>query len=209
MGFALKKDQRYTVEQYLTWPEDGPRYELIDGVPYELNAPTYEHQKLVAALHYELEFHRRERLKSGGGDGGPPCDVLFAPIDVILSDISVVQPDLIVVCNPATIVVDGRVRGAPDLVVEVLSPSTAAKDKKQKRRLYEIAKVPQYLVIDPANRLVELYNLDANGRYPTPEVLDAGDVLILRVAPGFSLTLSDLFGWPLPLEARENQVTYG
>lgn len=207
MGFALKKDERYTVEQYLAWPEDGPRYELIDGVPYEMNAPGYEHQKIVAALHVELESYRREQFTSGGGGGEPPCDILFAPLDVILSDITVVQPDLIVVCDPS-IVVNGRVRGASELVVEVLSPSTAAKDKKQKRRLYEIAKVPQYLVIDPANRLVELYRLDADGRYPTPDVLDAGDTLALRVAPGFSLTLSDLFGWPLPLEVRQESVHY-
>ncbi len=207
MGFALKKDERYTVERYLTWPEDGPRYELIDGVPYELNAPTYEHQKLVAALHVELAVYQRERQKPGGGGGEPPCDILESPIDVILSDISVVQPALIVVCDPAAIVVDGRVRGAPDLVVEVLSPSTAAKDRKHKRRLYEAAGVPQYLLIDPAYRCVELYSLDAGGRYPAPEVLDAGESLTLWVAPGFSLTLANLFGWPLV--AEENRASYG
>jgi Uma2 family endonuclease len=208
MGFALRKDEHYTVEQYLTWPEDGPRYELIDGVPYEMNAPGYEHQKIVAALHYELEFHQRERLKSGGGGGEPPCEILFAPLDVILSDITVVQPDLIVVCDPA-IVVDGRVRGAPDLVVEVLSPSTAAKDRKHKRRLYETACVPQYLLIDPAYRFAELYSLDADGRYPESEVLLAENALTLRVAPGFSLTFHDLFGWPLQIEARQDIPSYG
>lgn len=206
MGFALHKDERYTVAQYLTWPEDGQRYELIDGLPYEMSAPGYEHQKIVAALHVELEFHQRERLKSSGG-GEPPCDILESPIDVILSDITVVQPDLIVVCNPA-IVADGGVRGAPDLVVEVLSPSTAAKDRKHKRRLYEAAGVPEYLLIDPANRLVELYGLDADGRYSPPEVLDAGDALVLQVAPGFSLTLHHLFGWPLPLEAWQELARY-
>jgi Uma2 family endonuclease len=208
MGFALHKDERYTVEEYLSWGEDAPRCELIDGVLYDMDSPGLEHQKLVAALHVELEIHQRARHKTGGGDGQPPCVIVESPIDVILSDITVVQPDLIVVCDPG-IVVNGRVRGAPDLVVEVLSPSTAAKDKKQKRRLYEIAQVPQYLVIDPANRLVELYSLDTDGRYPTPDVLDAGDTLVLRVAPGFSLTLSDIFGWPLPLVAREDQVNYG
>jgi Uma2 family endonuclease len=207
MGFALHSDEHYTVEQYLTWPEDGPRYELIDGVPFELNAPSVEHQQLVGGLHYELEHYQRERIKNGGGDG-LPCMILFVPVDVILSDMTVVQPDLIVVCNPA-IIVNGCVRGAPDLVVEVLSPSTAARDKKQKRRLYEAAGVPQYLVIDPANRFVELYILAADGRYPVPEVLDAGDVLTLQVAPDFTLTLSDIFGWPLPLAAQENRVAYG
>ncbi|MDP2788134.1 MAG: Uma2 family endonuclease [Pseudomonadota bacterium] len=207
MGFTLHKDERYTVEQYLTWPEDGPRYELLEGIPYELNAPSVEHQQLVGGLHYELEHYQRERIKQGGG-GHTPCIIVESPVDVILSDITVVQPDLIVVCNPA-IIVNGRVRGAPDLVVEVLSPSTAVRDKKQKLRLYEVAGVPQYLVIDPTYRCAELYIRGADGRYPVPEVLDAGDVLTLQVAPDFSLTLSDIFGWPLPLAVQENQVAYG
>lgn len=207
MGFALKKDERYTVEQYLTWPEDGPRYELIDGVPYEMNAPGYDHQKLVGALHYELEFYRRERLKTPGGGGEPPCEVLLSPLDVILSDITVVQPDLVVLCDP-TKVRNGCIYGAPDLVVEVLSPSSAARDKKQKRRLYELAGVPQYLLIDPANRFVERYSLDADGRYPTPDVLDASDPLELQVVPGFTLTLANLFGWPVPLEVHEDRAQY-
>ena len=207
MGFALHSDEHYTVEQYLTWPEDGPRYELIDGVPFELNAPDVEHQQLVGGLHYELEHYQRERIKNGGGDGAS-CMILFAPVDVILSDITVLQPDLIVVCNPS-IIVNGRVRGAPDLVVEVLSPSTAARDKKQKRRLYQAAGVQQYLVIDPTYRCAELYIRGSDGRYAAPEVLDAGDVLTLQVAPDFTLTLSDIFGWPLPFVAQENQVAYG
>ena len=206
MGFALRKDELYTVEQYLTWPEDGQRYELLEGIPFELNAPSVEHQQLVGGLHYELEHHQRERIKLGGG--GAPCVIVESPVDVILSDITVLQPDLIVVCNPA-IIVNGRVRGAPDLVVEVLSPSTAARDKKQKRRLYQAAGVQQYLVIDPTYRCAELYIRGSDGRYAAPEVLDAGDVLTLQVAPDFTLTLSDIFGWPLPFVAQENQVAYG
>ena len=120
---------------------------------------------------------------------------------------TVVQPDLVVLCDPAK-VKNGRIHGAPDLVVEVLSPSSAARDKKQKRRLYEMAGVPQYLLIDPANRFVERFSLDADGRYPTPDVLDAGDLLELRVAPGFSLTLSNVFGWPLPLEVQQTLAHY-
>lgn len=207
MGFAVNKDERYTVEEYLTWPEDGPRYELIDGVPYEMNAPGYEHQKVVAALHVELEIHRRERLKSGGGVGGPPLDILESPIDVILSEITVVQPDLIVVCNSA-IIVDGRVRGAPDLVVEVLSPSTAAKDRKHKRRLYEAAGVPQFLLIDPANRFVESHLLEGDGRYAEPEVFESGDALTVQITPGFNLTLSLIFGWATPLEVQQEIAAY-
>ncbi len=208
MGFALKKDERYTAEDYFTWPEDGgPRYELIDGAPYELNAPGYEHQKVVASLHFELESHRRERLKAGGGGGEPPCDVLFAPLAVVLSDLTVVQPDLVVLCDPDK-VRKGRIYGAPDLVVEVLSPGTAARDRKHKRRLYEAAGVPQFLLIDPANRFVESYLLEGDGRYTEPEVLEPGDVLTFQVAPGFNLTLAQLFGWPTPLEVQQEMAAY-
>jgi Uma2 family endonuclease len=119
-----------------------------------------------------------------------------------------VQPDLIVLCNPA-ILVNGKVRGAPDLVVEILSPSTAVKDKRQKLRLYEVAGVPQYLVIDPANFLAECYQLGADGHYSAPEVMGAGDTLTLQVTPGFTLTLSAIFGWPLPLVAEELSAHYG
>ena len=207
MGFALRTNERYTVEQYLAWPEDGARYELLEGIPYELNAPTVEHQELVGGLHYALQHYQRERSKNGSGDG-VACLILFAPVDVILSDITVVQPDLIVVCNRA-MVVDGRVRGAPDLVVEVLSPSTASRDMKQKHRLYLMAGVPQYLLIYPYYRCAELYSLGADGRYAAPEVLDVGDTLSVQVAPDFILTLADIFGWPLPLVVEEHRVAYG
>ena len=208
MGFALHRDERYTVEQYLTWPEDGPRYELLEGIPYELNAPTVEHQELVGGLHYALEHDQRERIKNSGGDDGSRCIIVESPVDVILSDITVVQPDLIVVCNRA-MVVNGRVLGAPDLVVEVLSPSTASRDIKQKRRLYQMASVSQYLVIYPSYRCVELYSLGSDGRYAAPDVLDAGDTLTVQVAPDFNLTLSDIFGWPLPLVVEDHRVAYG
>lgn len=208
MGYAQRRDERHTVEDYLAWGDDSPRCELIKGMVYDMATLSAEHQRLVARLHYELEAYRRGNLKSGGGDAGPACEILFSPIDVILSDISVVQPDLIVVCRPE-IIVDGRVRGAPDLVVEVLSPSSAAKDQKFKRRLYETAGVPEYLIIDPVGRYAELYILGADDRYPAPEILVAEDVLTLRVAPGFTLTLSDVFGWPLPVEIRQKIVRYG
>ena len=207
MGFALKRGERYTVEDYLSWSDDGLRYELIEGVPFEMSAPGYEHQRVLGALHVALALHLRELAKAGGGEGGPPCDVLQSPLDVVLSDLTVVQPDLIVLCDPAK-VKDGRIFGAPDLVVEVLSPSSAAKDRKFKRRLYEAAGVPQYLLIDPANRFVEVVSLNAEGRYGEPAVLDAGEGLTLCVAPGFNLTLAQLFGWPLPLEVRQELSGY-
>ena len=134
--------------------------------------------------------------------------VLVAPFTVRLGEDQVYEPDIIAIRKPRLhLLTRSHLDGAPDLVVEVLSPSTAAKDRKHKRRLYEAAGVPQYLLIDPAYRCVELYSLDAGGRYPAPEVLDAGESLTLWVAPGFSLTLANLFGWPLV--AEENRASYG
>ena len=204
MGFALKKDERYTVADYLAWPEDTPRCELIDGVVYDMAAPSVEHQELVGGLYFALETYRRESSTQGGGFS---CMVLLSPVDVILSEFSVVQPDLVVLCSPAK-VRNGRIHGAPDLVVEVLSPSSAAKDRKHKRRLYELAGVPQYLLIDPAYRYAELFSLGTDGRYPESDMLLSDNTLTLQVAPGFSITLANLFGWPLPLEVRQEIVSY-
>ncbi|MFA7240647.1 MAG: Uma2 family endonuclease [Sulfuricellaceae bacterium] len=203
MGLALKKPTLYTVDDYMSWTDDEFRCELIDGVIYDMSAaPVVTHQEVVAALHVELAVFLRERHKQGGGGGGPPCLVLESPVDVILTRNTVVQPDLIVLCNRAKIINGKNIQGAPDLVVEILSPSTAAKDKREKHRVYERAGVPQYLIVDPHEQYAELYTLGEEGRYAAPAVLAAEDLLELAVAPGMGLTLEAIFGWPLPGKTR-------
>lgn len=204
MGLALKKPILYTVDDYMSWTDDEFRCELIDGVVYDMSAaPVVTHQEVVASLHVELAVFLRERHKQGGGGDGPPCLVLESPVDVILTRNTVVQPDLIVLCNRAKIINGKNIQGAPDLVVEILSPSTAAKDKREKHRVYERAGVPQYLIVDPHQYFAELYTLGEDGRYASPPViLAAEDLLELAVAPGMGLTLSAIFGWPLPGKTR-------
>lgn len=202
MGLALKTPTLYTVEDYMGWTDDTFRCELIDGVVYDMSAaPVVKHQETVSSLHFELMSFLRERHKQGGG-GEPPCLVLESPVDVVLTRNTVVQPDLVVLCNRAKIANGKNIQGAPDLVVEMLSPSTAAKDKREKYRAYERAGVPQYLVIDPHEQYAELYALGADGRYAPPAILAAEDVLELAVAPGMGMTLSEIFGWPLPSKTR-------
>lgn len=192
----------YTVEDYMQWPDE-IRCELIGGKIWDMSpAPMVEHQELLSSLHIEIGLFLREQEKSGGGGGKPPCRVLESPIDVVLAFDTVVQPDLIVVCDPAKLASRKNVQGAPDLVVEVLSPSTAAKDKREKKALYERSGVPQYLIVDPVSYYAELYVLQA-GSYGVPQILGAEDKLLLAVTPGMDKTLAELFGWPIKVKTQE------
>jgi Uma2 family endonuclease len=193
-GTALQtKSNRYTVADYMAWP-DHLRCELIEGVIYDMSpAPVIEHQRLSGALSFLLRRLLQE-FKSGGGCGD--CEVFSAPIDVVLAFNTVVQPDVIVVCNPAKLANGKYVDGAPDLVVEILSPSTALKDKREKLRLYERSGVAEYLIVDAHEFYAEIYRLDACGRYALPELLGSRDVLKLTLFPELGQTLGELFGWP-------------
>jgi Uma2 family endonuclease len=186
-------EQGYSVADYLCWPDD-IRCELIGGVIYDMSpAPVIGHQRLLLGLSFDLESILRRRSK--GGEGCGTCELLVAPIDVVLSPNSVVQPDLIVVCDPAKLANGKYVDGAPDLVVEVLSPSTALKDKREKRRLYEQAGVLEYLILDPAEFYAEYYRLE-QGAYGLPAIWGSADRLALLRFPELTATLGELFGWP-------------
>lgn len=185
----------YSVADYLQWPED-IRCELIDGVIYDMSpAPLIGHQRLAGELYFRLRWVMEQRGSGNGGEGCGTCELLQAPVDVVLSPNSVVQPDLLVVCDPAKLANGKYVDGAPDLVVEVLSPSTALKDKREKRRLYERAGVAEYLLLDPAEFYAEYYRLE-QGAYGVPAIWGAADRLALALFPELTATLGELFGWP-------------
>ncbi|MCL2109183.1 MAG: Uma2 family endonuclease [Oscillospiraceae bacterium] len=153
---ALRKERRYTYADYLTWDGD-TRYELIDGVPYAFAAPNVRHQEVCGELFGQL----RDFLK------GKLCKVFIAPIDVRLNpqnaDDTVVQADVIVVCDHSKIG-GNSINGAPDLVIEVLSPSTASYDLIVKLNRYRESGVREYWVIDPENNAVQvfIFNGDKN-----------------------------------------------
>jgi len=119
---AAEKIKRYTYADYLTWPDE-ERWELIDGTPYNMSpAPSFRHQRVAG-----LFFHVFEgKLK------GRSCTAGIAPTDVVLSDFDVVQPDVFVVCDKKKIT-DANIQGAPNLVIEVLSPATTLKDRREKK----------------------------------------------------------------------------
>ena len=165
---------------------DGERAELINGFAYAMSSPGTEHQLIVSTLN--AEFYNF--LK------GKTCKALPSPYDVRLfykednSDDAVVQPDLVVVCDPGKLGKEGC-RGAPDLVIEILSPSNTAMEMNMKKNLYLKARVPEYWIIDPEVKQIEINRLE-NGEY-IPHILRMGDILRSFKFEDFSLSLDDLF----------------
>ena len=149
------ENRLYTLEDYLRLPDD-QRVELIDGVFYDMAAPTTIHQSIAGFLHKKfLDF-----VMANKG----PCFPFISPVDVQLDcdDKTVVQPDVLVVCD-RTKYKNGRVFGAPDLVIEVLSPSTRRKDMQLKMYKYAGAGVREYWMVDPEKKLVVQYDLEHLG----------------------------------------------
>jgi Uma2 family endonuclease len=172
MGLPRRDSEYHTYADYLGWPEN-VRYELIDGVAY-LMAPTPVrlHQEFVGELLYQV----RAALE------GKPCRVYIAPFDVRLprgNEVdervdTVVQSDLLVVCDSSKLDERGM-RGAPDWVVEVLSPSSASHDQTVKLAAYERARVPELWLVHPTDRVVTVYRLEgsAYGRPTVQEIVGA------------------------------------
>jgi len=173
MNSILKPNTaRYTVADYMNWPDE-ERWELIDGVAYDMSpAPTIKHQNITGSLYSIL----REQIK------GKTCQPFIAPVDVMLSDIDVVQPDVIVVCDPKKIT-ERNIQGAPDWVAEVLSPGTARKDLREKKALFERSGVKEYVVLDPVQAWVQRFVL-VDGVYGSGEILDPSEDLVLGFMPG-------------------------
>lgn len=176
--------------EYLSLHDD-ERWEIIDGVAFNMTpAPTTLHQRVVRRL--SGEFYRNLEGKS--------CEYFIAPFDVRLvadgkSDEeikNVVQPDLIVICDPSKIDERGC-KGSPDLIVEVLSPSTAKKDRTEKLRLYRKAEVKEYWIIDPFNETVEVYAFHEN-RFADATVYVKEDMIQVGGEDGFALDLKVVFG---------------
>ncbi len=145
----------YTVEDYYVMPDD-QRVELIDGVFYDMAAPTVEHQLLVGSVYAQLlAFIRSRKVK---------CVPLMSPVDVKLDEDNktMVQPDVVVVCDRGKIT-ERVVLGGPDFVLEVVSPSSASKDYIKKAAKYEAAGVREYWIVDPLTKRVVKYDLEEGG----------------------------------------------
>lgn len=171
---SSRKRDGYTLEDYYALPDER-RVELIDGVFYDMAAPTVIHQKILGELH--LLF--RECADSHENQ----CEVFLSPCDVRLDcdDRTMVQPDLLVMCHPYDIGAKAF-QGAPDLTLEILSPSTRAKDMLLKLYKYQNAGVREYWIVDPEKKAVLVYNL-AEGNY-YPEKYDFDAIIPIHISDG-------------------------
>ena len=186
MQTARAEPIRYTYEDYLTFPDDGRRHELIDGEHFVTPAPVRRHQRLTVRLTFALEGWLRQH---------PVGELYVAPMDVILSDIDVVEPDLLFVSNERSQILGKWIHGAPDLVIEILSPSTRRVDEITKRRLYERVGVREYWIVDDEIEVVKIYRRQEDGSFARePELSrEAGHSLTTPLLPGFSFPLAELF----------------
>lgn len=186
----IKKAGEFSYADYLTWPDD-ERWELIDGVAWAMSpAPTNTHQLIVGSLFAAIHNHFR----------GKPCRPFVAPFDVRLPKgngadhavDTVVQPDISVVCDPAKLKDDHGCLGAPDWVIEVVSPGSALRDQKVKRALYERHGVAEYWLAHPVDRSISIYRLGAEG-YGQPLMFGCGDACSPAAFPDLELAVSDVF----------------
>ncbi len=187
MGSTAKRTgDRFTYSDYLKWPGD-ERWEIIDGEAFAMTpAPTLRHQKIAGNFFASFAAFFK----------GKSCVPFYAPTDVILDDRNVVQPDILVICDKNKMT-DANVQGAPDLVVEILSPSTGLKDKREKKTLYERFGVREYLVVDPEHEMVERFVL-SDGRFGREDVFGWTEILPIAIFPELTLNLWEIFDKELP-----------
>jgi len=178
------KEQAVTYETYAELPDDGRRYEVIDG-SLELMSPgpSPTHQSVSG----ELQFLLRTSCNSD-------YKIFGAPLDVILSDTDVLQPDILMVHRSRLQIVTNRgVEGPPDLIAEIVSPSSRKRDKVVKMRTYARYGVPEYWIVDPETRTLEQYRREDGGFYELCDLFEGDDAVVPDRFPCVSFAIRDIF----------------
>ena len=183
-----KPEQKYSYADYLTWDED-ERWEIIDGIPYMQAAPSRIHQEISGELYLQFGSYLK----------GKPCKVYHAPFCVSLDvekndyDIkNVVEPDITIVCDRSKLDEKGC-KGSPDMIVEILSPSTGKNDKLIKFNKYEKAGVKEYWVVEPDQKLVSAFILQPNGKYGRPDIYSEEDTIKVSIFKDLQIDLKPVF----------------
>lgn len=176
---------KLTFEDYRLFPSDGQRHELIDGEHYVTPSPVLRHQcvsgRLFLALARSLETH-------------PVGAVFYAPLTTILSNHDVVEPDLLYVSNERRAILQDWVRGVPNLVIEILSPSSCRLDETIKRKLYDRAGVDEYWIVDPELDLVKVHRRVGDTFVRAAELTrEEGHTLTTPLLPGLEIVLENVF----------------
>ncbi len=175
------KESGWTVEDYLKLPEDGNQYEIVAGILELKPSPTTTHQRIS---------HQIEGILTDS------CEheyiIMYAPVDVILSDMETRQPDILMIHRSrSAIIQEHAIVGPPDLVVEILSPSTIKRDRVMKLRSYAHFDVPEYWIVDPLNVTIEQYVSAREGKpYELMEVFSADETVTSARLPCVSFVVS-------------------
>lgn len=180
------RSTKLTYEDYLLFPDDGKRHEIIEGDHYVTPAPKTKHQRVLNNLS-GLFYIYLQRTNAGR--------VFSAPTDVVLSEMDVVQPDLLFVsADRASIVTEDNIQGAPDIVVEILSDTTRRTDEVIKRKLYERYAVPEYWIVDPVLETIKIHRLSEQAYVRLAELgKEANDTLTTALLPDLHLPLTKIF----------------
>jgi Uma2 family endonuclease len=181
----LKPKIKFTYKDYKNLPEsETKRYELLEGELVMVPSPTTYHQRISWNLERILgDFVAKHDL-----------GVIYdAPLDVVFSQEDVAQPDILFISNAhSQIITDENIQGAPDLIIEILSPATGERDRTYKRTLYARHGVREYWIVDPADKSIEVTTLSERG-FKTVQVYKMGQTLRSPLLKGFSLKLKEIF----------------
>jgi Uma2 family endonuclease len=178
---------KLTYDDFVLFPDDGKRHELIDGEHYVTPSPNIRHQRISGNLHLLIGTWLEEH---------PIGQLFYAPLDVVFSNVDVVEPDLLYMSNEraAQVMTSLHVKGVPELVIEIGSPGTRKRDETIKRRLYERFGVSEYWVIDPDIDVVRVYRGGGNRFERAVELSrEQGDLLTTPLLPGLELPLARVF----------------
>jgi Uma2 family endonuclease len=165
-------------------PDDGKRYEVINGELVMVAAPNTFHQVVSGNLEYLLKsFLQKNKIGK----------IFHAPIDVFLENIAVVQPDILFITNGRSdIITEKNIHGAPDLIIEILSPGTAYYDLIGKKEIYEKFAVKEYWIVDPIKQRIEIFE-NKNNEFELAQKLELGGIARSSVVKGFEASLKDIF----------------
>lgn len=188
MSLVSGSQRRLTYDDFLLFPDDGKRHEIIDGVHYVTPSPNLTHQELLGRLHLAIGNFLTTRRHLGR--------VFLSPLDVVMSKYDVVEPDLLFVAgDQQSILTEANIQGAPALVVEILSPNTRRRDEGIKRQLFDARGVREYWMVDPRSRRITICRRAPNGRFPVVATCEAdtNDQLTSPLLPEFTLSVRGLF----------------
>lgn len=175
---------KLTYADYVRLPDDGLRHEIIDGEHYVTPSPSVRHQQISGRLFFLIQQYL---------DVHPVGTIFYAPLDALLSQFDIVVPDLLYISNESSRYLTSKnLQGPPDLVIEILSPSTARRDQKLKRDLYERVSVREYWVVDPLREVIDLHRAES-GVFAAPAEYAKAAILTTPLFPNLELPLARVF----------------